>query len=310
MDPAIAEHGMDKCDNNGTPMATQPKLDADLRGTPVDQTKYHSMIGSLMHLTSSRPNLVHAACYCACHVGCLDTCKSTSGKIQFFDDKLVGWSSKKQDCTAMSTAKAEYVALSASCAQILWMKTLLTDYGFHFNRIPMYCNSKSAITISCNPVHFKHINVCYHFIKEHVENGRVELYFVRTEYQLADLFTKSLSKEKFEYLVGCLGMRCLTPAELEVLANESARYIKDRLRSTRLLLASHSENVDIEKGGNLLQPSIKSTSNSSAVVDMNNSPIFIRYPNLQGNSDIGTVVVYRKASLASPDVPALDKPHF
>nr|GEY68913.1 uncharacterized mitochondrial protein AtMg00810-like [Tanacetum cinerariifolium] len=82
------------------------------------------------------------------------------------------WSSKKQDCTALSTAEAEYVSLSACCAQVLWMRTQLTDYGFHFHKIPIYCDSKSAITISCNPVQHsrtKHIVVRYHFIKEHVE---------------------------------------------------------------------------------------------------------------------------------------------
>nr|GEV90119.1 retrotransposon protein, putative, unclassified [Tanacetum cinerariifolium] len=103
--------------------------------------------------------------------------------------------------------------------------TKLTDYGFHFDKIPMYCDSKAAIAISCNPVQHsrtKHIDVRYHFIKEKVEKGIVELFFVETEYQLANLFTKPLPVERFKYLVRQLGMRCLTPAELEALANESA----------------------------------------------------------------------------------------
>ncbi|GJT74136.1 hypothetical protein Tco_1040861 [Tanacetum coccineum] len=106
-------------------------------------------------------------------------------------DKLVSWSSKKQDCTLMSSAEAEYVSLSACCAQVLWLRTQLTDYGFHFDKIPMYCDSKAAIAISCNPVQHsrtKHINVRYHFIKEQVEKGIVELFFVGTEYQLADCY--------------------------------------------------------------------------------------------------------------------------
>nr|GFA78136.1 Gag-Pol polyprotein [Tanacetum cinerariifolium] len=109
------------------------------------------------------------------HAGCLDSRKSTSGGIQFLGgDKLVSWSSKKQDCTSMSFAEAEYVSLSACCAQVLWMRTQLTDYGFHFNKIPMYCDSKAAIAISCNPVQHSrtmHIDVRYHFIKEKVERG-------------------------------------------------------------------------------------------------------------------------------------------
>ncbi|GKB44727.1 hypothetical protein Tco_0889669 [Tanacetum coccineum] len=115
------------------------------------------------------------------HAGCKDDCKSTLGGMQFLGEKLVSWSFKKQDCTAMSTAKAEYVSLSACCAQVIWMKTQLLDYGYKYNKILMYCDSKSAIAISCNPVQHsrtKHIDIRYHFIKEHVEKGTVELYFV------------------------------------------------------------------------------------------------------------------------------------
>nr|GFA93778.1 putative RNA-directed DNA polymerase [Tanacetum cinerariifolium] len=140
-------------------------------------------------------------------------------------DKLVSWMLQKKDCTAMSSAEAEYMALSASCAQVMWMRTQLKDYGFNYNKILLYCDSQSAIAISCNPVQHsrtKHIHTRYHFIKEQVENGIIELYFVRTEYQLADMFTKALPEDRFKYLVRRIGIRCLTPAELEVLANESA----------------------------------------------------------------------------------------
>ncbi|GKD80489.1 copia protein [Tanacetum coccineum] len=95
------------------------------------------------------------------HAGCKDDCKSTSGGIQFLGEKLVSWSLKKQDCTVMSTAEAEYVSLSACCAQVIWMRTQLLDYGYKYNKIPMYCDSKSAIAISCNPVQhlLGHINL-------------------------------------------------------------------------------------------------------------------------------------------------------
>nr|GEW50890.1 hypothetical protein [Tanacetum cinerariifolium] len=266
----LHKHGMDKGQSIGTPMATKPKLDADLSGNPVDQTDYRSELGSLMYLTSSRPDIVQAVCFCARyqsrptkkhlkevkrifrylrgtvhmglwypkdssfgltafsnanHAGCIDSRKSTSEGIQFLGDKLVRWMSKKQNCTAMSSAEAEYVALSVSCAQVMWMRTQLQDYGFNYNKIPLYCDSQSAIAILCNPVqHFrtKHIHTRYHFIKEQVENGIIELYFVRTEYQLADMFTKALPEDRFKYLVRRIGMRCLTPVELEVLAKESA----------------------------------------------------------------------------------------
>nr|GEU29688.1 retrovirus-related Pol polyprotein from transposon TNT 1-94 [Tanacetum cinerariifolium] len=90
------------------------------------------------------------------HAGCINSRKITSGGIQFLGDKLVSWMSKKQNCTAMSSAEAEYVALSASCAQVMWMRTQLQDYGFNYNKIPLYCDSQSAIAISCNLIqHFR-----------------------------------------------------------------------------------------------------------------------------------------------------------
>nr|GFB41156.1 putative RNA-directed DNA polymerase [Tanacetum cinerariifolium] len=196
----LHKHGMDKGQSIGTQMAMKPKLDADLSGNPVDQIDYHSKIR------------------------CIDSHKSTSGGIQFLGDKLVSWMSKKQNCTAMSLAEAEYVTLSVSCAQVIWMRTQLQDYGFNYNKIQLYCDSQSAIAISCNPLQYsrtKHIHTRYHFIKEQVKNGIIELYFVKAEYQLADMFTKVLPEDRFKYLVRRIGMRCLTPAELEVLEKES-----------------------------------------------------------------------------------------
>nr|GEW51089.1 hypothetical protein [Tanacetum cinerariifolium] len=206
----LHKHGMEKRQSIGTPMATKPKLDADLSGNPVDQTDYRCKIRSLMYLTSSRPDIVKAgSSFCLTafsdddHAGCIDTRKSTSGGIQFLGDKLVSWMSKKQDCTVMSLAEAEYVALSTSCAQVMWTRTQLQDYGLNYNNIPLYCNSQYAIAISCNLVQHsrtKHIHTRYHFIKEHVENGIIDLYFVRTEYQLVDMFTKALPEDRFKYL--------------------------------------------------------------------------------------------------------------
>ncbi|GJY77192.1 retrovirus-related pol polyprotein from transposon TNT 1-94 [Tanacetum coccineum] len=184
------KYGMEKCDSLGTPLAVKPKLDADLSGTLVDQTRYRSMIGALMYLTSSRPDLVQAVCYCA-HALIL-----AKARLEEYSSWEISWKSKKQDCIAMSSAEAEYVALSAS-----------------------------SIAISCNRVQHsrtKHIHTRYHFIKEQVKRGIIELYFVRTEYQLADMFTKALPEERFQYLVKRIGMRCLTPAELEALTKETA----------------------------------------------------------------------------------------
>ncbi|GKB39832.1 retrovirus-related pol polyprotein from transposon TNT 1-94 [Tanacetum coccineum] len=195
----LKKHGLDECVSMSTPMATE-RLDADLQGTPTDQTTYRRMIGGLMYLTASRPDIAFATFVCARYQARL-TVKHLKEVKRIFrylrqsynmglyvsegvsdlvlSGKLVSWSSKKQDCTAMSTAEAEYVSLSACCAQVIWMRTQLLDYGYKYNRILMYCDSKRK---SC-------------------EKGTVEIYFVGTEYQLADLFTKALPKERFEYLV-------------------------------------------------------------------------------------------------------------
>ncbi|GJR87422.1 hypothetical protein Tco_0211433 [Tanacetum coccineum] len=137
------------------------------------------------------------------HAGRQDTRRSTSGSAQFLE--------------------AEYIALSGCCAQILWMHSQLTDYDFEFNKIPLYYDNKSAIALCCNNVQHsraKHIDVRYHFIKEQVENGIVELYFVRTEYQLADIFTKPLPRERLNFLIEKLGMRSMSPETLKRLAEE------------------------------------------------------------------------------------------
>nr|GFC49236.1 retrovirus-related Pol polyprotein from transposon TNT 1-94 [Tanacetum cinerariifolium] len=137
--------------------------------------------------------------------------------------KLVSWSFKKQKSTTVSSTEAEDIALSGCCAQILWMRSQLTDYDFQFDNIPLYCDNKSAIAQCCNNVQqsrANHIDVRYHFIKEHVENGVVELYFVQTEYQLADIFTKPFPREKFNFLIEKLGMRSMSLKTLKRLTEE------------------------------------------------------------------------------------------
>nr|GEX83951.1 copia protein [Tanacetum cinerariifolium] len=228
----LKKYGMESCDPVGTPIEIKDKFDLDQNGTPVDATKYRSMIGALVYLTSSRPDIVHATCLCARYQakptekhlkeGIVNTglwyMKDSGFELTGFSD--ADYAGCKD--TFKSTSKAEYVSLSACCAQVLWMRTQLTDYGFHFKKIPIYYDSKSAIAISRNPVQHsrtKHITVRYHFIKEHVEKGTIELYFVKTDYQLADIFTKALPADRFNYLVCRLGMRSLSPQKLDRLVN-------------------------------------------------------------------------------------------
>ncbi|GKD67317.1 hypothetical protein Tco_1309425 [Tanacetum coccineum] len=102
--------------------------------------------------------------------------------------------------------------MSGCCAQILWMRSQLKDYGFDFNKIPLYYDDKSAIAL-CS----KHIDIRHHFIREQVENRVVELYFVETNYRLADILTKALPREQFEFLLPRLGMKSLAPETLRSL---------------------------------------------------------------------------------------------
>ncbi|GKB09276.1 hypothetical protein Tco_0837588 [Tanacetum coccineum] len=137
------------------------------------------------------------------HAGCQDTRHSTSGSAQFLGDKLVSWSSKKQKSTAISSTEAEYISLSGS----------------------------------------KHIDIRYHFIKEQVENGIVELYFVRTEYQLANIFTKPMPRERFNFLIDKLGMRSMSPETLKRLAEETFKI--DKRKDIKLTLEGYQRYLQI-----------------------------------------------------------------
>nr|GEY84491.1 hypothetical protein [Tanacetum cinerariifolium] len=120
------------------------------------------------------------------HAGCQDTRRSTSGSVQLLGERLI-------------------------------------NYGLGFNKIPMYCDNKSVIALCCNNVQHsrsKHIDIRYHFIKEQVKIGVIELYFVNTEYQLADLFTKALCRDRIEFLINKMGMRSFTLETLEQLMDE------------------------------------------------------------------------------------------
>nr|GEY76288.1 copia protein [Tanacetum cinerariifolium] len=265
---------IDSCDPIGTPMVYRLKLDEDPLGIPVGQTRFRSIVGSLMYLTASRPDLVFVVCMCARyqasptkknlealkrdfrylrgtinwglwypkdtamtltayadanHAGCQDTRRSTSKSAQFLGDKLVSWSSKKQKSTAISTTEAEYIAMSGCCAQILWMRSQLTDYGFDFNKIPLYCDNRNAIALCCNNVQHsrsKQIDIRHHFIQERVEKGVVELYFVTTDYLLANIFTNALPRERFEFLLSRLGIKNMSLTTLKHLQEEEGELMR------------------------------------------------------------------------------------
>jgi len=141
--------------------------------------------------------------------GCRIDCKSTSGTCHFLGTSLISWSSRKQSSVAQSTAEAEYVAAASSCSQILWISSTLQDFGIFTSSVPLFCDNTSAISIAKNPIQHsrtKHIELRYHFIRDHVEKGDIELLYVDTEHQLADIFTKPLDVSRFASLRGDLGV--------------------------------------------------------------------------------------------------------
>ncbi|KAJ9557729.1 hypothetical protein OSB04_012343 [Centaurea solstitialis] len=237
----LKKFDLTSCTPMKTPMAPPLSLDKDSKGKPVDVTLYRGMIGSLLYLTASRPDIMYSTCLCARYqaepkeshltavkrifrylkgtpnlglwyskdLGCKIDRKSTTGGCHLLGGKLVSWTSKKQNSVSTSTAEAEYVAAGICCAQVVWLRNQLQAYDIQLSKIPIYCDNTSAIAIANNPVlhsKTKHIEVRYHFIRDHVMNGDVELHFVPTEYQLADLFTKPLDVTRFNMLISELGM--------------------------------------------------------------------------------------------------------
>jgi len=143
------------------------------------------------------------------HGGCKLDRKSTSGGCQYLGERLVSWSSKKQSCVSLSTAEAEYIAAASCCSQVLWMTSQLLDYGYHMKKVPIYCDSSSAIAISHNPIQHtrtKHIDIRYHFLKDNVLKNRIEFIFVTSEEEVADVFTKALDDKDFTHFLKELGM--------------------------------------------------------------------------------------------------------
>ncbi|GJU18462.1 retrovirus-related pol polyprotein from transposon TNT 1-94 [Tanacetum coccineum] len=132
------------------------------------------------------------------HAGCQDTRRSTSGSAQFLGDKLVSWSSKKQTSTSISSTKAEYIAMSGCCAQILWMRSQLSDYGFAYNHIPLYYDNKRAIALCCNNIQHsrsKHIDIRHHFIKEQGQSIHWRIYSLSTAQKDSNSFSPAWHEE-------------------------------------------------------------------------------------------------------------------
>ncbi|GKA27780.1 retrovirus-related pol polyprotein from transposon TNT 1-94 [Tanacetum coccineum] len=227
---SLNKYGFNTCDPVDTPMVEKSKLDEDKEGKAVNPSHYRGMIGTFLYLTASRPDLQFSICMCARYQA-RPTEKHLHEVKRIFRYLTVTvnrglWYPKDSSIALTAFADADHAGCQdtkRSTSGILWMRSQLTDYGFGFNKILMFYDNKSAIAFCCNNVQHsrsKHIDIRFHFIKEHVENGVIELYFVNTKYQLADIFTKALYRERIKFLINKLGMRSFTPETLKQLANE------------------------------------------------------------------------------------------
>ncbi|GKA90283.1 putative ribonuclease H-like domain-containing protein [Tanacetum coccineum] len=233
-----------------TPKETNKALLKDEEAADVDVHLYRSMIGSLMYLTASRPDIMFVVCACArfqvtpntSHVhdvkrifrylkghpwyprdspfdleafsdsdyagASLDR-KSTTGGCQFLRRRLISWQCKKQTIVANSTTKAEYVAATNCCGQVLWTQNQLLNYGYNFMNTKIFIDNESTIFIVKNPVFHsktKHIEIRHHFIRDSYEKRLIQVIKIHTDHNVADLLTKAFDVSRFQYLIASIGI--------------------------------------------------------------------------------------------------------
>nr|CAN74666.1 hypothetical protein VITISV_005684 [Vitis vinifera] len=215
----LKRFNMEEAKTMKTPMSSSIKLDMDEKGKPANSTMYRGMIGSLLYLTASRPDIMYCVCLCARFQSCPKESHLSVVKrilrylkgimdiglwypkgdnfelIGYSDADFVGckdihlftWHSKKQNSVALSTAEAEYIEAGLCCAQILWMKQTLSGFNLIFEHVPIKCDNTSAINISKNLEQHsrtKHIEIRHHFLRDHAQKGDITLEFVSKKINL------------------------------------------------------------------------------------------------------------------------------
>ncbi|GJV26771.1 putative ribonuclease H-like domain-containing protein [Tanacetum coccineum] len=211
-----------------TPTDLEKPLVQDGDAADVDEHLYRSMIGSLMYLTASRPDIIYlkgkpslglwyskdspwelVAYTDSDYAGATQDRKSTTGGCQFLGNRLISWQCKKQTVVATSTTEAEYVAAANCCGQVLWIQNQLLDYGYNFMNTVIYIDNNSTICIIENPVQHsktKHIEIRHHFIRDCNAKKLIQMVKIDTEHNVVDLLTKGFDAGRFQYLVSSIGM--------------------------------------------------------------------------------------------------------
>ncbi|GJW64875.1 retrovirus-related pol polyprotein from transposon TNT 1-94 [Tanacetum coccineum] len=282
------------CENSN---GTRYKLGPDLSGKVVNETQYRGMIRSLMYLTVPKGTPSLGLWYPKCsgfdlkgysnsnYAGCNMDRKSTSSACQLLGGKLVCWSAKKLQSMAMSSAKAEYVADVGCCANILWMKSQLTDYDIIYEKVPIFCDNTSVIAISNNPVlrsRTKHIDIRYHFIRDHILKGDIELHFIPTQYQLDDIFTKPLDEPTFKRLIVELDLVEFTFNEITFATNNKVSLLRG---------------IRGEIGVNIFRIAIRANYLNEYVASPSLSVVRPRFSSIGYNGEIGATGTLKKSRL-------------
>ncbi|CAL5408817.1 unnamed protein product [Camellia sinensis] len=251
----LAKFQLQHCNSVGTPIDLGLKLTKDPEGKKIDNILYKQMVGSLMYLTTTRPDIMHGVSLISRYmehptelhllaakrifrylkgttnfgilykkgeqsglIGFTDSDyagdsndrKSTSGYVFMMGSGVISWSSRKQPIVTLSTTEAEFVAATSCACQAIWLRRLLETLQHpHNGSTPIYCDNSSTIKLSKNPVlhgRSKHIDVGYHFLRDLVKDGTLDLKHCRSEDQLADILTKPLKLPAFLKLRHLLGV--------------------------------------------------------------------------------------------------------
>ncbi|GJZ52035.1 putative ribonuclease H-like domain-containing protein [Tanacetum coccineum] len=267
----LKKFGFSTVKTASTPIETSKPLLKDAEAEDVDVHLYRSMIGSLMYLTASRPDIMLVVCACARfqvtlkvshlhavkrifrylkgqpklglwypkdspfdleaytdsdYAGASLDRKSTTGGCQFLGSRLISWQCKKQTIVANITSKAEYVAATSCCGQVLWIQNQMLDYGYNFMNTKIFIDNESTICIVKNLVFHsktKHIKIQHHFIRDYNEKKLIQMIKIHTDQNVADLLTKAFDIGRFQYLIASIGMlnlltRSLDNGEIELSA--------------------------------------------------------------------------------------------
>ncbi|CAL2253624.1 unnamed protein product [Prunus armeniaca] len=252
----LQKFGLQECKSVSIPLVPNDKLRKDDDSGAADGAQYRKLVGSLLYLIATRPDIMYDACLLSRFMHCPtnkhygttkrvlryiqgtldfgleykkgegtvligfcdsdwsgseDDMRSTSRYAFTFGSGVFSWASVKQQCVALSTAEVEYISASEATAQATWLRFVLEDFGeMQAAATPLNCDNTSAIATTKNPIFHqktKHINWRYHYIKEALQQGVIDLLHYPTKEQVADIFTKALAREQFSYLRELLGVK-------------------------------------------------------------------------------------------------------